>query len=82
MRTAVDKRVFPGAVLLVRLRGEVRYHAAVGDAVLTPVREPVSIDTVYDLASLTKPLATATSMALLVQDGKVAMDDVLVASQF
>jgi CubicO group peptidase (beta-lactamase class C family) len=77
MRTAVDKRVFPGAVLLVRLRGEVRYHAAVGDAVLTPVREPVSIDTVYDLASLTKPLATATSMALLVQDGKVAMDDVL-----
>jgi CubicO group peptidase (beta-lactamase class C family) len=75
MRAAVAKGVFPGAVLLARVQGVVRYHAATGDASLVPVREPTSTDTLYDLASLTKPLATVTALLLLVQEGRVALED-------
>jgi CubicO group peptidase (beta-lactamase class C family) len=74
MQSAVEAGVFPGAVLLVRLRGAVRYHRAVGLAATVPLPEPVSCDTIYDLASLTKPLATVTSILCLVQDGKLSLD--------
>jgi len=72
---AVAGGVFPGAVLHVRLRGAPVYHRAAGNAALTPVREPARLETIYDLASLTKPLATATALLRLVQDGRVRVDD-------
>ena len=75
MRAAVDGGVFPGAVLLVRLRGRVVYHEAFGNASLMPSPEPARLDTIYDLASLTKPLATTTAILCLVRDGKVSLDD-------
>jgi CubicO group peptidase (beta-lactamase class C family) len=75
MRAAVSDGVFPGAVLLVRLRGSIRYHAAFGSAALLPERQPASVETVYDLASLTKPLATATAVLLLIQEGALNLDD-------
>ena len=75
MRTAVDGGVFPGAVLLVRLRGRIAYHQAFGSAALMPAREPARPETIYDLASLTKPLATTTALVRLVQDGRVGTDD-------
>jgi CubicO group peptidase (beta-lactamase class C family) len=74
MRAAVADGVFPGAVLLVRVRGEIRCHTAVGDAALLPERQSASIGTHYDLASLTKPLATATAVLLLLQDRAVALE--------
>ncbi len=74
MQSAVEAGVFPGAVLLVRFRGAVRYHRAVGLAATVPLPEPVSRDTIYDLASLTKPLVTATSILCLVQDGRLGLD--------
>ncbi len=77
MHAAVEGGVFPGAVLLVRLRGQVAYHQAFGSAALTPAREPASPETVYDLASLTKPLATTTAVLCLVQDGRLRLDDPL-----
>lgn len=77
MHAAVEGGVFPGAVLLVRLRGQVTYHQAFGSAALTPAREPASPETVYDLASLTKPLATTTAVLRLVQDGRLRLDDPL-----
>jgi len=75
MRTAVEGGVFPGAVLLVRLKGRIVYHQAFGNAALTPAREPASPETIYDLASLTKPLATTTAILCLVRDGRVSLDD-------
>jgi serine-type D-Ala-D-Ala carboxypeptidase len=75
LQTAVEEGVFPGAVLMVRLRGDLVYQHAKGYAAITPVREPVSLETIYDLASLTKPLATATAILCLVQDGLTDLDE-------
>jgi len=74
MRRAVADGVFPGAVLLVRIGGEVRCHLAVGEASIFPDRRPATLNTVYDLASLTKPLATATAVLLLLQDGALDLE--------
>ena len=75
---AMDKAEMPGAVLLARMpkHGEVIEHfSRHGLAVVRPERLPMNRDTIFDLASLTKPLATATSVMLLVRDGAVGLDD-------
>jgi len=77
MQQGVKEGVFPGAVLLVEHKGRVVHHAAYGHACLVPQPEPASTDTIYDLASLTKPLATTTATALLVADGRLGLDDPL-----
>lgn len=77
MQHGVDEGVFPGAVLLVLHKGQTVHHGAYGHACLIPNPEPASCGTIYDLASLTKPIATATAVLLLVADGKVGLDDPL-----
>ncbi len=75
---AMEKAEMPGAVLLARMpkHGEVIEHfSRHGLAVVRPERLPMNRDTIFDLASLTKPLATATSVMLLVRDGAVGLDD-------
>ncbi len=67
MRQAVDDGVFPGAVLLVSKNGQCVCHEAFGSRDLI-ARPAMTIDTVFDLASLTKPLATALAVMLLVQE--------------
>lgn len=71
---ALDEAVFPGAVLLVRLRGSIVYHHAFGLAASIPDPQPASLHTVYDLASLTKPLATVGAILCLTQDGLLDLD--------
>ena len=75
LQSAVGDGVFPGAQLAVRLRGELQCVAVAGQLSSEPSGLPVQSSTIYDLASLTKPLATATSVLLLIQGGKVALDD-------
>lgn len=65
----IQEQVFPGAVLFVRHQGRVCVHQAVGLTSGLPDSHSVQPHTVYDLASLTKPLATASAILLLVQDG-------------
>jgi len=77
MQSAVDDRIFPGAVLLVQFRGQPAYARAFGCAALIPQPQPATLDTLYDLASLTKPLATATAIVCLVQDKALSLDDTL-----
>jgi len=72
---AVAAGAFPGAVVLVSRAGRVLYHAAFGARSLDPERTPMRPDTIFDLSSLTKPLATTTAFMLLVREGKVALDD-------
>src|SRR5438094_4598299 len=77
MREGVEQGVFPGGVLLVSQRGRTVHHAAYGAACLLPKPEPATVDTIYDLASLTKPLVTTTAAAFLVSDGILGLDDPL-----
>lgn len=75
MEQAVQDGVFPGAVLAVRLRGSLRCLVPTGLLCANHPGELVQTSTVYDLASLTKPLVTATSLLLLVQGGRLLIDD-------
>jgi len=75
MQSAVDEGVFPGAVLAVRLRSRLQFVSTAGRLSIDQASPLVQASTMYDLASLTKPLVTVTSMLLLVQSGKVRLDD-------
>ena len=74
MRQAVDRGVFPGGVLYVQAENRVLFHEAFGEADIY-ARQPMTPDTVFDLASLTKPLATAPAVLKLVQAGMLGLDD-------
>ncbi len=70
---AIAAKKVPGGVLWIERGGQV-YHRAYGSRALVPAVEAMTEDTIFDAASLTKPIATATSIWLLVRDGKVALD--------
>lgn len=80
--TAVDEAAadavvsgdLPGAVILVGHRGETLYHRAFGWRAIVPAPEPMTLDTVFDIASLTKPLGTTIAVLSLVERGAVALD--------
>src|SRR5262245_63264900 len=72
---AIDAGAFPGAVILVARRGEVVYHEAFGSRSLVPERTPMARDTVFDLSSLTKRLATATAGMLVGREGELRPGD-------
>lgn len=77
--TLVEKEIeagnLPGAVVLVGRSGVVAYCEAFGHRQLEPTMEPMTVDTIFDMASITKPVATATSVMKLVQEGKVRLRD-------
>jgi len=72
---AINRKELPGAVLLVARRGKVVYHEAFGDMSTVPERRPMAKDMIFDLASLTKPVATATSVMILAERGKLSLWD-------
>ncbi len=76
MQQGVEDGVFPGAVLLVTREGSIVFLEAFGLARLDPKR-PMTTETVFDLASLTKPLATAVSVMMLVQQATLKLDQTL-----
>jgi CubicO group peptidase (beta-lactamase class C family) len=65
---------FPSAVYVVAERGRARFADALGDAVRVPEARPATLETVYDLASLTKPLVTGLLAALRVERGELELD--------
>jgi len=72
---AVADNVFPGAVLAVRHRERPVAYFAAGRLSTSPPGSPVTPSTYYDLASLTKPLATVTSLAILIQNAHCRLED-------
>jgi serine-type D-Ala-D-Ala carboxypeptidase len=76
MDRAMNEGVFPGAVLLVGGLKGVLFRRAFGVANRI-TGEPVSLKTVFDLASLTKPLATTLTLLYLIQEGKLALETCL-----
>lgn len=75
VQQAVDEGTIPGAVVLIGHNGRVVYRQAFGSRSLEPSREPMTADTIFDLASLTKCIATATSVMQLVESGRVRLND-------
>lgn len=65
----------PGAVVVVGHHGRVVYRKAFGWRSIEPAREPMTVDTVFDVASLTKCLVTATAVMQLVESGRVNLND-------
>ena len=68
---------FPSAVYLVAEKGEIVVQEAFGLAVVEPETIKAGTDTIYDLASLTKPLVTGLLCAALIQNGEIALDDTI-----
>jgi uncharacterized protein YbbC (DUF1343 family)/CubicO group peptidase (beta-lactamase class C family) len=75
LQSAIEPDEVPGAVLLVGHRGKIVYEKAAGMRALVPAREAMTIDTIFDIASLTKVVATAPSVTRLVEEGKLRLDD-------
>ena len=72
---AIAEKKLPGAVVLVGHRDRVLYQKAFGNRALVPDVEPMTLDTIFDLASLTKVVATTTSVMMLVEDGRIRLSD-------
>ena len=64
-------------MVLVARDGGVVWRKAYGSRVVEPAREAMTVDTIFDVASLTKVVATATSIMILVERGKVRLSDPL-----
>jgi hypothetical protein len=76
MDAAVARGVFPGVVVLVNVGGRIVFLRAAGRRTLEDTdSSPMREDTIFDVASLTKPLATATAMMLSVRDRRIGLDD-------
>jgi uncharacterized protein YbbC (DUF1343 family)/CubicO group peptidase (beta-lactamase class C family) len=73
----IKLRHLPGAVVLVARNGGVVWRKAYGARAVEPAREPMTTNTIFDLASLTKIVATATSIMILIERGKVRLSDPL-----
>ncbi|HEV2064322.1 MAG TPA: exo-beta-N-acetylmuramidase NamZ domain-containing protein [Thermoanaerobaculia bacterium] len=75
---SISKGEAPGAVVLIESRGRVRLRRAWGRRALLPAPEPMTAGTVFDVASLTKAVATAPSVMILVEAGKIRLSDPVV----
>ena len=75
IETSIAQEETPGAVVLVARQGRIVYRKSFGHRALIPHQEAMTLDTLFDVASLTKVLATATSILILVEEGKVSLTD-------
>jgi uncharacterized protein YbbC (DUF1343 family) len=75
VNAAVGDGKLPGAVVVVGRRDRILLRRAYGSRALEPTRVTMTADTVFDLASLTKPIATATSILILADRGLLTVDD-------
>jgi CubicO group peptidase (beta-lactamase class C family) len=75
VRDGLDQKKMPGCVVLVGRRDKIALLKAYGNKRLEPTAEAMTTDTVFDLASLTKPIATATSVMILLDQGKLKLKE-------
>ena len=78
VQTAIQNHEIPGAVLLVGHDGQVIYRKAFGDRSLEPTRLPMTVETIFDIASLTKVVATTTAIMQLEEKGELRLNDPVV----
>jgi uncharacterized protein YbbC (DUF1343 family)/CubicO group peptidase (beta-lactamase class C family) len=75
IKEAIAERKLPGAVLLVGHRNRIVYQKPYGKRAVSPAEETMTLDTIFDVASLTKPVATTTSVMILIEEGKIRLND-------
>ncbi len=75
IRSAIADGQTPGAVAIVARHGKTVYRKAFGKRSLVPVVEPMTLDTIFDLASMTKVMATAPAIMALVEEGRISLTD-------
>ena len=74
---AIQEGVFPGAVVLVSQEGSVVFEKAFGFRSLAPQKASMDVGTIFDLASLTKPMATTVAIMLLLKEKKLRLEDLV-----
>jgi uncharacterized protein YbbC (DUF1343 family)/CubicO group peptidase (beta-lactamase class C family) len=75
LKAAIAEKAPPGAVVVVGHNGKIVYRKAFGYRSLEPTLAPMTLDTVFDVASLTKCLATATSLTRMLELGQIRLND-------
>jgi len=75
MKEALTNRDFPGAVILAGRKDKIVFRKAYGDSQWIPAKKPMTVKTIFDLASLTKPMATAASVMILAERGMLSLED-------
>ena len=75
MERSLKAGQMPGCVVAIGRHGKIAFFKAYGKRQLEPSPAEMTTDTLFDMASVTKPVATATSIALLVQQRKLSYDD-------
>src|SRR6266511_4081792 len=75
---SIARHELPGAVVLAGHHGKVVFRKAYGNRAVEPFAEPMTVDTVFDVASLTKTVATVTSVMVLVEEGRLLLSDPVV----
>ncbi len=75
LQKAVEQEHIPGAVIHVTHKGETILEEAIGNRSLDPTESPMKLDTVFDLASLTKVVGTLPVILMLMDDGSIRLDD-------
>ncbi len=72
---AIRDGLIPGAVIIIGHDGKIVHRKAYGARALVPARETATLDTIYDVASLTKVVATTPAIMKLYEQGKIKIDD-------
>lgn len=80
VKDAIRQKKTPGAVVLIGHRGQVVYREAFGHRAIVPKLLPMTVDTIFDVASLTKVVATTTAVMQLFEQGKIRLDDPVTAT--
>src|SRR5437870_5373756 len=78
IRESIEKKELPGAVVLISRHGKIVWRKAYGARAVEPQHEAMTTDTIFDLASLTKVVATTTSIMILIEQGKIRLGDSVV----
>ncbi|MDQ6788371.1 MAG: beta-lactamase family protein, partial [Acidobacteriota bacterium] len=73
----INDKKLPGAVVLVGHKGKIVFRSAYGNRALIPQVEKMTVDTIFDIASLTKVVATTTSVMILVERGQIRLSDTI-----
>ena len=72
---AIGRKELPGAIVLVGHKGQIVWRKAYGSRAILPQRETMTADTIFDAASLTKVVATTTSILQLIERGQLRLSD-------
>jgi uncharacterized protein YbbC (DUF1343 family) len=75
VRVALEEKRMPGCVIVIGRQSGVLFHHAYGQRALLPAPLPMTENTIFDIASLTKAMVTATLIQKLVERGKLRLDD-------